>query len=316
MNTLRPALSATVLLFCAATLIGCNREDGPGGGSTNGQARPPSTSEDKLAYHFVLEGPHPRDDTFYYAVGSAVDGDAAYAGAILNERSLFVIEGSPGDAYHVRTEPRMTPADVRMRWSVDLRGTLGDAADAGGNASVNVTAPEKARIQVVVGPSSGGPDFVTLYDEVSKTAACAVRDANLGLITAAWDARGKGNAFRESAPPRPWVIEEFAPGPCVVGARAEGRQWMAIRVDLGAGAAIDMDVGRQPKGGGIVICEDPNAVLLLAGEFAIPAPRRTTALQFRSRWAGVPPGKHKVRYPDGRVEEIAVTNGEETRLGK
>ena len=298
-------------LLGAATLLGCERADDTG-------AMPATSAtpdEDRIAFHFELDGLRPRDNTLYYAVGSDVDGKAPYVGTIVDATSIFVIEGRPGDAYHMRTEPRMTPADTRMRWTVDLRGTLGDASTADGKVVVKVASPARARIHVVASLGMAGPDFLTLFDEGSKTAACAVRDPSFGMITAAWDSAA-GNALREAAPPRPWVVEEFAPGRCVIGARTHGRQWMALRADVGPGTTIDMDVGRQPSGGGTVICEDSGAVLLLGGEFPIPAPRLTTNLQFRSKWDGVPPGKHKVRYPDGRVEDINVTDGDETRLGR
>jgi len=292
--------AAALALVCAATLVACNGD---------------SAAQRALAFHFKLDGPRTSNNTLYYAVGDDVNGDAPYAAAIINNRSILVIEGLPGDAYHVRSEPLETRADERMRWTISTRGTLGAAADAGGANVSTIVAPARARVHVLAPPGMGGPDFVMFYDEKTNAAAGAVRDPTRGLITAAWDSE-PGNAYRDAAPARPFILDEFAPGPCVIAARTEGHQWMALRADVGPGAELDMDVGRQPKGGGSVICEDPIAVLLLAGEFPIPAPRLTTELQFRSKWDGVPPGKHKVRYADGRVVDVVATDGETTRIGK
>ena len=114
--------------------------------------------------------------------------------------------------------------------------------------------------------------------------------------------------------PPGWLAHEVLS--CVVAARTEGHQWMAVRADLTAGAKLDLDVGRQAEGGGSVVCEDPNATLLLAGEFPVPAPRLRTDLQYRGKWDGVPPGAHQIRYPDGRRVDIEVTEGGTTKVGK
>jgi len=310
-NTMRIATLA--LLCCVGTLVGCN-----GDAPQDGSEKPPRVAENAgLTYHFKVDGPRTSTNTLYYAVGKDVDSSHPYTGTIIDDFSVLLIEGRPGDAYHVQNEPSLTPAEKRMRWTVDARGTLGDAESAESAESGTIVVTARARIHVLAPGGKGGPDFVTFYEEKTNSSACAVRDPARGLITAAWNTQsGNGNAFRETAPARPWTLEEFAPGPCIVAARTEGHQWMAVRADIGPGTELDLDVGRQPPGGATVICEDRGALLLLAGEFAIPAPRVTTELQYRSKWDGVPPGKHKMRYPDGRVVDVIAKDGETVRLDK
>ena len=75
------------------------------------------------------------------------------------------------------------------------------------------------------------------------------------------------------------------------------------------------DVAAQPAGGGTVVCEDGAAELLLGGDLPIP-PVRLVADFFRARWTNVPPGKHAVRYPGGRVADVVVEDGGEVVLPK
>ena len=197
-----------------------------------------------------------------------------------------------------------------MLWMIDARGVLG-----GGNGQTVVQAPPRVRLGFLAPAGSGGPDSITLYHEETGTCATAYRDPRQALFLAIWDADG-GNAYRNIAPPRPWQVDDFAPGTYVVGAHLTGRQWLARRVTLVAGETTELDAGGQPEGGATVICEDGDALLLLGGELAVPAPRITTTLQFRSVWRGVPPGTHVMRYPDGREVEVVAREGEESRLGK
>ena len=60
--------------------------------------------------------------------------------------------------------------------------------------------------------------------------------------------------------------------------------------------------------------DNPQALLLLDRDLPIPCPVRRIDLVYRSRWDNVPPGDHAVRYPDGHVENITVTDGAEVRL--
>ena len=54
-------------------------------------------------------------------------------------------------------------------------------------------------------------------------------------------------------------------------------------------------------------------MLLLGGDLPVPYPRQTDVL-IRSRWDGVPPGRHALRRSDGRVVPIDVTDGESIDL--
>jgi len=280
-----------------------------GGGGEPAVAAPP------VEHRFRLRGPRPSKNQLYHAVGDEIDAGRPYTGAILDEAGGFVLTGPPGAPFHVRSEQDPTPAERRMLWMVDVRGTLGAGWAGPTDEPTEVVAPPRATVALHAPAGTGGPDAVSFHHEASATSATAWRDPRHGYFLAIWDAAG-GNAYRDIAPPRPWTIDDIAPGSYVVGTRTEGRQWTARRVTTGPDAPLAVDAWAAPEGGGRVTCEDPGALLLLDGELPIPAPRITTALQFRSSWKGVPPGRHAVRYADGREVEIDVRDGAATRLGR
>ena len=155
-------------------------------------------------------------------------------------------------------------------------------------------------------------------DEGSGARLAAVRDPLKGLTFATWDTRHAPDpdpwiAATMTAPTRPWTWSDVRPGKFAIAARAEGRQWVARRVELKAGAAETFDVAAQPKGGGSVVCEEGAAELLIDGDVPV-APLRIVRDLFRTRWDGVPPGKHAVRFPDGRRVDVRVADGETVTL--
>ena len=300
-----PAVLAVLLASCG----GCG-PDAP-------VAPPPRPAQ---PFRFRLVGPAPWNATVHCATGDAIGGDAAWEPAILDPQGGFVVRGREGEAYAVRAEAAPTAAERRMLWGFTASGTLGTGVLADPPGAVVVEAPPRATIELTAPAGHAGPDVITVYQEGTRTAASAIRDEQHGLDIAVWTVgdHEDGNSYRMRAPPRPWRLDELAPGRCVLAARTDGRQWTALRVDLSAGAFVTIDAGAQPPAdeAGAVVCEDPFALLLLGGELAVPAPRRTTRLQFRSRWEGVPAGAHRLRYADGREVEITVEPGAEVRLGR
>ena len=302
---------ASLTLALAGALVACD-------GSGSDEPIPTATLEapaEIKAFRFILDGPLPWNETVYYATGDGIDGDEAYSGAILSSGGLFIVRGSEGAPYHIRSEPRPSAAEKRVLWMVEARGVLGDGLTDITAEAIRVEAPPRALIRFEAPGGSAGPDSVTLFQEETRTRATAYRDPRSAFFLAVWDDHA-GNAYRQLAPPRPWVVQDFAPGRYVIAARTEGRQWAAWRAELSPERPFEIDSGVQSQGGATIICEDADALLLLNGELAIPAPRITTTLQYRAAWHGVPPGKHAVLYPDGRRVGVEVADDQELRLGK
>jgi len=292
-----------VLLACAPAACGGCGEDPP--------VTPPPVPNNGAApaveeFTFRWHGPRPWNDTVYVGTGEVLASSQRFPGRVLGELGEFVVGGVPGGAYVVRTEPLITEAERALLWHVEVAGEFES------QQPITLVAPQRARIRVQA-PGHGGPDELVLYDEETGTSGSALRDENKALFLCAWKGRD-GNGYRHRAPARPWVCDEFLPGPCVVAARTRGRQWVALRTDLSPGTDVRLDVGEAPEGGGTVICEDENALLVLDAEFPLPAPRISIDLAFRATWKGVPPGEHVVRHPDGHEVDITVEDGGEVRL--
>jgi hypothetical protein len=305
------------MLALALGALACDGASGPSGGAAPAQGE----QAEKRLHHFRLLGPLPWNKTVYYAIDDAIDAAAPYVGAIVGDNRVFVLSAPAEARFHIRSERLSTEAERRMLWMVDSRGTLGDGV-SDTNIPIaeieeirDVTAPERAVVTLTAPAGSGGPDALTFYDEETGTCATAYRDPRHAYFLAVWDA-DTANAYRNVAPPRPWKLEDIAPGTYVVGAVTAGRQWTARRVEIGPRKPLEIDAGAAPAGGGTVVCEDSRALLLLNGELAIPAPRITAALAYRSTWKNVPPGSHKVRYPDGREVDVDVVEGETTKIGR
>lgn len=223
------------------------------------------------------------------------------------------IGGKPGCRWTASTELAPNHAMERMLWMVKAEGTFGDAGE--------VVLPVGRRPEVVVSGDEGsvpGPDWLTFTDEDGGGRLVAMRDANRGVRVALWDvkdaaARDDWRSWDHTAPMRPWAFGEVRAGRFAVAARCAGRQWVAFRTDLVDGEQIPVDVTKQPPGGATVLCENPKAELLLGDDVPVP-PLRLTQDHVRSRWEGVPPGRHSMRYPDGTRRTFEARDGAEVRL--
>jgi len=305
---MKAARALLPLLALAATA--CDGSGAPVAPTPAGRTAPAAAQP--TPHYFRLLGSRPWNDTVYAAVGDEIDSGRPYKGAILEESGMFVVFGPEGAPYHVRSEVNPKASEERMLWMVEARGTLGSGSRSG---AVEVTAPPRAIVTLRAPAGTAGPDAVTFLDESTKTCATAYRDPQHAMFLAIWDARG-GNAYRNVAPPRPWRIPDIKPGTYVIGAHTAGHHWTARRVTIGPDAPLEIDAGAAPEGGGTVVVENDQALLLLDGDLAIPAPRITTTLAYRSVWKNVPPGTHGVRYPDGRELPVDVKEGETTKLGR
>lgn len=217
------------------------------------------------------------------------------------------VRGGVGEPWRLRSETDVTAAVGRMLWMTDVSGVFGD------EETIDVPLAPRADVVLTGAESEGATDDVlTCVDEASGARLAAVRNSAKGLRFAAWDA-ASWRLYSMQAPPRPWVWDESRPGTYVLAARTAGRQWLARRAELRPGESVVLDVAAQPPGGGEVLCEAPGADLLLGGALPVPC-LRLTEDTLRSRWEGVPPGRHAVRYPGGEVVPVDVADGAAVRL--
>lgn len=223
----------------------------------------------------------------------------------------LALDAPAGAEYELWSEREPSEAMRTVFWMVSGRGTL--PATAG--TEVPVPLPPRTRVRVLTGDSPNGVDILTVYDESSGTAGWAVNSPTKNL----YEGYGRGddtNTYQRMALQRPILIDTFRAGEYVVAARVNGRQWTARRMKLEADALFDLDAGRRPEGGGRVLCENGDALLLLNAEFPIPMPWERTDFRYRCEWDGVPPGDHAVRYPDGSVVPVTVEDGKQVVLPK
>lgn len=306
---------AGMLLLVALAAAACDGSGTPPAPAPAPAAGTGAAAAKPTPFRFRLLGSRPWNETVYAAVGDEIDSGRPYKGALLEESGIFVIPGAQGAPYHIRSEVNPKPSEERMLWMVEARGTLGAGAAGGAPGVVEITSPPRAVVTLHAPAGTAGPDAVTFFDESTRTCATAYRDPQHAMFLAIWDAHG-GNAYRNVAPPRPWRIPDIKPGMYVIGAHTAGHHWTARRVTIGPDAALAIDAGAAPEGGGTVVVENDQALLLLDGDLAIPAPRITTSLVYRSTWKNVPSGAHRVRYPDGREVPVVVKDGATTKLGR
>lgn len=303
----RAAAAAVACLVAAAC-------DGDGGTSP---AKTPARVERE--YLLVLRGV-PADLPFnrtLFLTTAANPGERPL-GCVFFEDELGVrVLGCVGDPWRLRSEEAPTAAVERMLWMTDVEGRFGDSAE--------VEVPLTARSVVhVTGDPADGPtdDVLTVADTASPARLAAVRNSARGLSFAVWD-ETTWTQLSSVAPERPWAWRDSRAGDRVFAARTEGRQWVAVRATLGPDAPVFLDARAQPPGGGVVVVDRvpfaPGSKfggcdLLLRGELAIPQ-LRLTQEHTRARWAGVPPGRHAVRFPDGSTVDVHVEDGREVRVG-
>ena len=224
-----------------------------------------------------------------------------------------VVAGRPGERWSLLSEIAPNRAMTRLLWIYAAQGEFGEARE--------IDLPPRPRARIGLTGSEGvekGADTITVSDEEGGTRLVAVRDPVGPVRFALWD--GSGSPEKEdwrvsdlTGRLRPWTWAEVRPGKFAIAARCDGRQWLARRVELRAGATEILDVARQPPGGGTVVCDNPRAELLLGGDLPVPAIRIVQDF-YRARWQGVPPGKHAVRYPGGRTVEVTVEDGATVQL--
>jgi len=289
--------AAVGLLF---TAVACDGTTPPGA-----TARPPVKT-----YLFRLTGNPawiPWNRTLYLTAASNPDPKSPLQCVFFEDEPGVRVDGVPGDSWRLRSEPETTPAVERMLWMTDARGVFAEAE------TIDVPLAPRAEVVLTGTEAEGGTDDVlTCLDEETGSRLAAVRNSTKELRFAAWDAK-TWRAHWMAAPPRPWTWNESRPGKYVIAARAEGRQWIALRAELRPGAPVVLDVAAQPKGGGSVRCDAAGADLLLGGDLPVPC-LRLAEDTLVARWAGVPPGRHAVRYPDGTVVAVDVADGAEVTL--
>ena len=227
-----------------------------------------------------------------------------------DESGRFTLELPAGCVFEMCTEK--APSDA-MRDTFWMYAETREFPTAPGTLSVRL--PQRTRMRLSEGTSPYGTDVVTIYDETTKAAAWAVNDPVKALYTGY--ARGSDtDAFQRYAVNRPFETAEFRPGTYVVAAHVNARQWWAQRMTLEPGGTVELPTGEQPAGGGTIVCENGDALLLLHREFPIPMPYRRTDFRLRAQWDGVPPGPHRVRYPDGTEVDVTVDDGGRVELPK
>lgn len=282
-----------LLLLAALAVAGCD------GGGKDGAAAAKSTAPRTYVFH--VDGPE-EDMPFYPALFHRVTVDGVWGApgrsAVLDDRS-FEIVATPGERWQAQSERAPTPAEVRIFWQVRAEGVFGDETD------IRIALPPRTRIEVSCPMKEIVVDEVTLYHEATDTRGWAINEPKEGLYEGIVDLKD-ARSYVRIAQPRPFVCDSFQPGRYVVAARIGGRQWTARRMELAPGGRVVIDAGAQPEGGREVLHDDANALLLLHGEFPIPAPRKRVDFAFRAVWEGVPPGRHAIRRSDGKVEELIV----------
>jgi hypothetical protein len=296
------ALGAAVLAAAAVLLALLPSCDG----------RQPATGEGaagtgpERAYSVRMVGPRedwPWNSTLFLDAASRPAEAGPLPMVFFDDEPEFKVTAREGDAWRIRSELTPTPAMERIFWRVDQRGTFGAGRE------IDVRLPPRARVVVTGEETTSGTDHLTFVDESSSARLVVARDPGRGLRYAVFDERSwLDHVFQ--APPRPWSWNETRPGKFAVAARVAGRQWVAVRAELRDGEELVLDAFGRPEGGGTVVSEDPTAEILLDGDVPIP-PLRLAQEHYRSRWEGVPPGRHALRYGKDDVVPFTVEEGRE-----
>lgn len=227
----------------------------------------------------------------------------AWTARSFDETGHFELELPAGCDVHILSEARPSPAMRSVFWMLDRKLVHPDH-----DGAATLELPPRTRVRLEAGAAPSGVDVVTLFDAATGTSAWALNDPSKALYTGF--ARGADtDTFQRRAENRPFTTGEFKPRRYVLGARVNGRQWLARRVELAPGGVLELDCGAQPAGGGRVICENGEALLLIGGELPVPMPYRRSDFRLRCVWDGVPPGRHAVRYPSGIDVPIDVVDG-------
>jgi hypothetical protein len=227
-----------------------------------------------------------------------------------DEFGRFELELPQGATYELSSELQPSAAMRSVFWMLDREGRFPDA-----DARLTLELPPRSRVRLLAGSAPHGVDVVTLFQESTGTFAWALNDPTKALFTG-FALGADTDSYQRRAENRPFTTAEFRPGPYVIAARVNGHQWMARRAELTPGGTLELPTHLQPTGGGTVVCENGQAVLLLHGEFPIPMPYRRVDFRLRCQWEGVPPGRHALRYPDGTEVSIDVTDGARIDLPK